>query len=51
MPPITTTIEVGRPAEEVFPYVTNPSRFAEWQHGSWVVTWTAMGRLWWGIGA
>jgi uncharacterized protein YndB with AHSA1/START domain len=33
MPPITTTIEVDRPAEEVFACVTNPSRFAEWQHG------------------
>jgi uncharacterized protein YndB with AHSA1/START domain len=33
MPPITTTIEVDRPAEEVFAYVTNPNRFAEWQHG------------------
>ena len=26
MPPITATIEVDRPAEGVFAYVTNPSR-------------------------
>jgi uncharacterized protein YndB with AHSA1/START domain len=29
----TTSIEVDRPAEEVFAYVTDPSRFAEWQNG------------------
>jgi uncharacterized protein YndB with AHSA1/START domain len=33
MSPITTTIEVNRAAEEVFAYVTDPTRFAEWQHG------------------
>jgi hypothetical protein len=33
MSPTTTTIEVNRPAEEVFAYVTNPARFVEWQHG------------------
>ena len=33
MSPITTTIEVDRPAEDVFAYVTNPARFVEWQHG------------------
>jgi hypothetical protein len=33
MSPITTTIEVNRPAEDVFEYVTNPTRFVEWQHG------------------
>jgi hypothetical protein len=33
MSPITTTIEVDRPAEDVFAYVTNPTRFVEWQHG------------------
>lgn len=33
MAPITTTIDVARPQEEVFSYVTDPSRFAEWQHG------------------
>ena len=30
---ITTTIEVDRPAEDVFAYVTDPTRFAEWQRG------------------
>jgi uncharacterized protein YndB with AHSA1/START domain len=33
MAPITTTIDVARPQQEVFSYVTDPSRFAEWQHG------------------
>ena len=33
MPQITTSIEVERPAEEVFDYVTDPSRFSEWQQG------------------
>jgi uncharacterized protein YndB with AHSA1/START domain len=33
MAPIVTTTEVGRPPEEVFAYVTDPARFAEWQHG------------------
>jgi carbon monoxide dehydrogenase subunit G len=33
MSPITTTIEVNRPAEDVFAYVTDPTRFVEWQHG------------------
>ncbi len=33
MAPITTTVEVNRPAEDVFAYVTNPTRFVEWQHG------------------
>ncbi|HEV8205431.1 MAG TPA: SRPBCC family protein [Actinophytocola sp.] len=32
MPPIVSTIEIGRPPAEVFSYVTDPSRFAEWQH-------------------
>jgi uncharacterized protein YndB with AHSA1/START domain len=31
MAPLATTTEVGRPPEEVFAYVTDPSRFAEWQ--------------------
>jgi uncharacterized protein YndB with AHSA1/START domain len=31
MTPITATTEVARPPEEVFAYVTDPSRFAEWQ--------------------
>jgi uncharacterized protein YndB with AHSA1/START domain len=33
MSTITTTIEVNRPAEDVFAYVTDPARFAEWQQG------------------
>lgn len=32
-PPITVSVEVDRPQEEVFAYVTDPSRFAEWQAG------------------
>jgi uncharacterized protein YndB with AHSA1/START domain len=31
--PITTSTEVARPAQEVFAYVTDPTRFVEWQHG------------------
>jgi uncharacterized protein YndB with AHSA1/START domain len=27
---ITTTIEIDRPAEEVFACATDPSRFSEW---------------------
>jgi len=33
MPPIVTTIEVDRPAEVVFGYATDPTRFHEWQQG------------------
>ncbi|HET7271807.1 MAG TPA: SRPBCC family protein [Rubrobacter sp.] len=31
MPPIVHSIEIDRPPDEVFSYVTDPSRFAEWQ--------------------
>jgi uncharacterized protein YndB with AHSA1/START domain len=31
MSPITSHIEIARPAEEVFAYATDPSRFSEWQ--------------------
>ena len=31
MPPSTTGTEVDRPAEEVFAYATDPTRFHEWQ--------------------
>ena len=31
MSPITSHIEIARPAEEVFVYATDPSRFSEWQ--------------------
>jgi uncharacterized protein YndB with AHSA1/START domain len=33
MTPITTTIEVARPPEQVFAYVTDPSTMHEWQQG------------------
>jgi carbon monoxide dehydrogenase subunit G len=33
MPPIVTTAEVDRPAEDAFAYVTDPTRFPEWQAG------------------
>jgi uncharacterized protein YndB with AHSA1/START domain len=33
MAPIISTIEVARPAEEVFSYVTDPSHRPEWQKG------------------
>lgn len=33
MAPITTSIEVALPAEEVFAYVTDPSTMPEWQQG------------------
>ena len=33
MPPITTSTEVDRPAEDVFAYATDPTRFHEWQNG------------------
>jgi uncharacterized protein YndB with AHSA1/START domain len=32
MPPIVSHIEIARPPEEVFAYITDPSRFHEWQH-------------------
>ena len=31
MSPITSHIEIARPAEEVFVYATDPARFSEWQ--------------------
>ena len=31
--PIVTTVEIARPPDEVFAYVTDPSRFVEWQQG------------------
>jgi uncharacterized protein YndB with AHSA1/START domain len=33
MAPIVATTEVDRPAEEVFSYATDPTRFHEWQKG------------------
>jgi Polyketide cyclase / dehydrase and lipid transport len=31
--PLSTSVEVNRTSSEVFRYVTDPSRFAEWQEG------------------
>jgi len=31
VPPIVSSIEIARPPDRVFSYVTDPSRFAEWQ--------------------
>ncbi len=31
MPPIVHDIEINRPPDEVFGYVTDPARFVEWQ--------------------
>jgi carbon monoxide dehydrogenase subunit G len=31
--PIVAEVDVARPADEVFRYVTDPSRFGEWQSG------------------
>lgn len=33
MPPIVTSAEVARPADEVFAYVTDPAGFPDWQEG------------------
>ena len=33
MAPITTTTEIDRPAEVVFSYATDPTKFSEWQKG------------------
>jgi hypothetical protein len=33
MAPIVATTEVDRPAQEVFSYATDPTRFHEWQKG------------------
>jgi uncharacterized protein YndB with AHSA1/START domain len=32
MPPIVHSIEIDRSPDEVYSYVTDPSRFAEWQY-------------------
>jgi len=31
MAPLESTVEIDRPPDEVFAYVTDPSRFGEWQ--------------------
>lgn len=33
MAPIVATVDVARPAAEVFAYATDPTRFAQWQGG------------------
>ena len=33
MAPTAASIDVNRPADDVFAYATDPSRFAEWQKG------------------
>jgi uncharacterized protein YndB with AHSA1/START domain len=33
MAPIKVSVDIARPHDEVFAYVTDPSRFAEWQAG------------------
>ena len=33
MPPIVTSAEIDRPADQVFTYATDPTRFSEWQKG------------------
>ncbi len=33
MAPLVSTIDIARPQEEVFAYVTDPTTFAEWQAG------------------
>ena len=33
MAPIVSTVDIARPQEEVFSYVTDPSKFSEWQAG------------------
>src|ERR1700722_9626403 len=33
MAPISTSVEIARPAEEVFVYVTDPRTMSEWQQG------------------
>jgi len=33
MTPIVASIEIARPQDEVFAYVTDPATFDQWQHG------------------
>lgn len=33
MAPIVATVEIERPAEKVYAYATDPTRFSEWQKG------------------
>lgn len=43
----SVSIEVERPADEVFRYATDPSRFHEWQHGVAVDLWRATAHRRW----
>jgi uncharacterized protein YndB with AHSA1/START domain len=49
MPPLVTVVEIARPPEEVFAYVTDPARFAEWQRDVVAVRAEGAGRP--GLGA
>jgi uncharacterized protein YndB with AHSA1/START domain len=31
MAPIVSDVEISRPPDEIYPYVTDPTRFSEWQ--------------------
>jgi uncharacterized protein YndB with AHSA1/START domain len=33
VPPVVTSAEINRPAQEVFAYATDPARFSQWQKG------------------
>jgi len=33
MDPVTCSVDIDRPPSEVFPFVTDPSHFGEWQKG------------------
>ncbi|MGH3950297.1 MAG: hypothetical protein ACRDSE_14420 [Pseudonocardiaceae bacterium] len=47
MAPITTTTEVDRPPEDVFAYVTDPTRFVNGSGMSSAGTWTPTARRLW----
>jgi uncharacterized protein YndB with AHSA1/START domain len=42
MAPLVSTIEIARPQDEVFAYVTDPTTFVEWQR---VDPWIGRGSL------
>ncbi|WP_314174971.1 SRPBCC family protein [Streptomyces winkii] len=45
MPPLVSEIDIDRPAEEVFAYATDPTRFPEWQRDVVEVRTAGSGRL------
>jgi uncharacterized protein YndB with AHSA1/START domain len=49
MEPIVSTIDIARTPEDVFEYVSDPTRFAEWQHDVVGVRTTTPGPL--GVGS